>query len=177
MEILTGAAVAYNKYSPAAMSLDAFQGAAMSPLVFREQLRRCVKILELVLMTIEQMFPVSIAHLCHACLGLFGFIVHSYVLREHVKCSMKNEMAVREPDDCLVPRSGYTRGISCCCGCVQLDRCCQCFELQPFPAITRRLWAYPSRLLEMIASTIPKRILSHPRAWNAIPSKFELHFK
>lgn len=41
MAMVTEAAVAYDKYSPAAVSLAAFEGATMSPLVFREQLRRC----------------------------------------------------------------------------------------------------------------------------------------
>lgn len=41
MAMITEAAAAYDKYSPAAISLDAFQGATMSPPVFREQLRRC----------------------------------------------------------------------------------------------------------------------------------------
>lgn len=40
MAMITEAAVTYDKTSPAAVSLDAFEGATMSPLVFREQLRR-----------------------------------------------------------------------------------------------------------------------------------------
>lgn len=41
MAMITEAAVTYDKTSPAAFSLDAFEGATMTPLVFREQLRRC----------------------------------------------------------------------------------------------------------------------------------------
>lgn len=41
MTLITEAAVTYDKYSPAAVSLDAFDGATMSPTMFREQLRRC----------------------------------------------------------------------------------------------------------------------------------------
>lgn len=40
MAMVIEAAVAYDKYSPAAVSLDAFEGATMTPLVFKEQLRR-----------------------------------------------------------------------------------------------------------------------------------------
>lgn len=40
MAMVTEAAATYDKYSPAAVSLDAFEGATMTPLVFREQLRR-----------------------------------------------------------------------------------------------------------------------------------------
>lgn len=40
MALITEAAVAYDKTSPASFSLDAFEGATMTPLVFREQLRR-----------------------------------------------------------------------------------------------------------------------------------------
>lgn len=42
MAMITEAAVAYDKTSPASFSLDAFEGATMTPLVFREQLRRFV---------------------------------------------------------------------------------------------------------------------------------------
>lgn len=41
MAMITEAAVAYDKTSPASFSLDAFEGATMTPLVFKEQLRRC----------------------------------------------------------------------------------------------------------------------------------------
>ncbi|CAM9515707.1 unnamed protein product [Ectocarpus fasciculatus] len=44
MALITEAAVAYDKTSPASFSLDAFEGATMSPLVFREQLRRVFNI-------------------------------------------------------------------------------------------------------------------------------------
>lgn len=40
MAMITEAAVAYDKSSPASFSLGAFEGATMSPLVFKEQLRR-----------------------------------------------------------------------------------------------------------------------------------------
>lgn len=40
MAMITEAAVTYDKSSPAAVSLDAFEGATMTPLVFREQIRR-----------------------------------------------------------------------------------------------------------------------------------------
>lgn len=40
MAMITEAAVAYDKTSPASFSLDAFEGATMTPLVFKEQLRR-----------------------------------------------------------------------------------------------------------------------------------------
>lgn len=40
MAMITEAAVTYDKTSPAAVSLDAFEGATMTPLVFREQIRR-----------------------------------------------------------------------------------------------------------------------------------------
>lgn len=40
MAMITEAAVAYDKTSPASFSLAAFEGATMTPLVFREQLRR-----------------------------------------------------------------------------------------------------------------------------------------
>lgn len=40
MAKITEAAVAYDKNSPASLSLDAFEGATMTPLVFKEQLRR-----------------------------------------------------------------------------------------------------------------------------------------
>lgn len=41
MAMITEAAVAYDKTSPASFSLGAFEGATMTPLVFKEQLRRC----------------------------------------------------------------------------------------------------------------------------------------
>ncbi|CAM9433698.1 unnamed protein product [Scytosiphon promiscuus] len=44
MAMITEAAVAYDKTSPASFSLDAFEGATMTPLVFREQLRRVFNI-------------------------------------------------------------------------------------------------------------------------------------
>jgi len=40
MAMITEAAVAYDKTSPASFSLGAFEGATMTPLVFKEQLRR-----------------------------------------------------------------------------------------------------------------------------------------
>lgn len=43
MAMITEAAVTYDKSSPAAVSLDAFEGATMTPLVFREQIRRYVQ--------------------------------------------------------------------------------------------------------------------------------------
>eukprot|EP00752_Nemacystus_decipiens_P018201 g16330.t1 len=44
MAMITEAAVAYDKTSPAAFSLGAFEGATMTPLVFKEQLRRVFQI-------------------------------------------------------------------------------------------------------------------------------------
>ncbi|CAM9575911.1 unnamed protein product, partial [Laminaria digitata] len=44
MAMITEAAVTYDKSSPAAVSLDAFEGATMTPLVFREQIRRVFSI-------------------------------------------------------------------------------------------------------------------------------------
>lgn len=41
LALITEAAVTYDKYSPVAVSLDAFDGATMPPMMFREQLRRC----------------------------------------------------------------------------------------------------------------------------------------
>lgn len=40
MDMITEAAVAYDKTSPASFGLGAFEGATMTPLVFKEQLRR-----------------------------------------------------------------------------------------------------------------------------------------
>lgn len=40
MAMITEAAVAYDKTSPASFGLGAFEGATMTPLVFKEQLRR-----------------------------------------------------------------------------------------------------------------------------------------
>lgn len=40
MAMIAEAAASYDKYSPAAVSLDAFEGANMTPPVFKEQLRR-----------------------------------------------------------------------------------------------------------------------------------------